>query len=112
MSIHRLSVVLAAIALCVGIPAPAGAISRGATDHVGREAAARADLAWTRRSRSAERTVVGALPALPAAWPSDQFEIGLADAPGGAAALHAKAPFEFCYQYLAGGVNTGNGWVK
>ena len=32
-----------------------------------------------------------ALPALPAGWPSSHFELGLADAPGGAAALHAKA---------------------
>ena len=51
-----------------------------------------------------------ALPALPASWPSDRLELGLADAPGGAAALHASAPFKFRYQYLAGGVNTGNGW--
>ena len=50
------------------------------------------------------------LPALPPAWPSDRLELGLADAPGGAAALRASAPFGFRYQYLAGGVNTGNGW--
>jgi hypothetical protein len=50
------------------------------------------------------------LPALPPSWPSDRVELGLADAPGGAAALHASAPFKFRYQYLAGGVNTGNGW--
>ena len=30
--------------------------------------------------------------------------------PGGAAAMKAKAPFGFRYQYLAAGVNTGNGW--
>ena len=52
-----------------------------------------------------------ALPALPSGWPSSHFELGLADSPGGAAALHAKAPFGFRYQYLAGGVNTGNGWA-
>ncbi len=39
------------------------------------------------------------------------MELGLADSPGGAAALHASAPFGFRYQYLAGGVNTGNGWA-
>jgi hypothetical protein len=51
------------------------------------------------------------LPALPSGWPSTHFELGLADSPGGAAALHATAPFGFRYQYLAGGVNTGNGWA-
>ena len=38
------------------------------------------------------------------------MELGLADSPGGAAALRASVPFKFRYQYLAGGVNTGNGW--
>ena len=51
------------------------------------------------------------LPAMPAGWPSTHFELGLADAPGGAAALHAKSAFGFRYQYLAGGVNTGSGWA-
>jgi len=50
------------------------------------------------------------LPPLPTGWPS-QFEIGAADSPGGAAALRATAPMRFRYQYLAGGVNTGNGWA-
>jgi hypothetical protein len=49
------------------------------------------------------------LPPAPPGWPT-QFEIGLADSPGGAAALRATAPFLFRYQYLAGGVNTGSGW--
>ena len=35
----------------------------------------------------------------------------MADAPGGAAAMKATAPFAFRYQYLAGGVNTGSGWA-
>ena len=35
----------------------------------------------------------------------------MADAPGGAAAMKSTAPFGFRYQYLAGGVNTGNGWA-
>ena len=51
------------------------------------------------------------LPATPAAWPFDRLEIGFADSPGGAASLRASAPFGMRYQYLAGGVNTGNGWA-
>ena len=35
----------------------------------------------------------------------------LAVPPGGAAALRRRAPLGFRYQYLAGGVNTGNGWA-
>ena len=50
------------------------------------------------------------LPPLPAQWPST-LQIGMADAPGGAAGMKATAPFGFRYQYLAGGVNTGNGWA-
>jgi hypothetical protein len=48
--------------------------------------------------------------ALPAGWPN-RLELGMADAPGGAAAMKATAPFAFRYQYLAGGVNTGSGWA-
>jgi len=51
------------------------------------------------------------LPNVPPTWPSDRVELGLADGPGGASSLTAKAPFGFRYQYLAGGVNTGNGWA-
>jgi hypothetical protein len=51
-----------------------------------------------------------ALPPLPRGWPVT-LQLGLADAPGGAAALHRSAPFGFRYQYLAGGVNTGQGWA-
>lgn len=43
-------------------------------------------------------------------WPFGQLQIGLADQPGGAAALAAVAPMRLRYQYLAGGVNTGSGW--
>lgn len=50
------------------------------------------------------------LPALPARWPSANLEIGMSDAPGGAAAMRQTAPFAFRSQYLAGGVNTGHGW--
>ena len=50
-----------------------------------------------------------ALPPLPHGWPQT-LQIGLADSPGGAAALRRTAPYGFRYQYLAGGVNTGQGW--
>ncbi len=49
------------------------------------------------------------LPPLPATWPH-ALQLGVADDPGGAAALRNVAPFGFRYQYLAGGVNTGSGW--
>jgi hypothetical protein len=49
------------------------------------------------------------LPPLPAHWPH-ALQIGMTDEPGGAAALRRSAPFGFRYQYLAGGVNTGQGW--
>jgi len=47
---------------------------------------------------------------LPSGWPA-RLELGMADSPGGAAALKATAPFGFRYQYLAGGANTGSGWA-
>src|SRR5262249_11264869 len=47
---------------------------------------------------------------LPAAWPR-QIELGLADSPGGAAAMKSTTAFKFRYQYLAGGANTGSGWA-
>jgi hypothetical protein len=49
------------------------------------------------------------LASLPAGWPRS-LELGMADSPGGAAAMEASAPFSFRYQYLSGGVNTGAGW--
>ena len=54
-------------------------------------------------------STASALPPLPAAWPHT-LQLGLTDSPGGAAALRKAAPFGFRYQYLAGGVNTGQGW--
>src|SRR5215210_2621410 len=51
-----------------------------------------------------------ALAALPAGWPST-LQLGMADSPGGAAAMKATAPFGFRYQYLSGGANTGSGWA-
>ena len=67
-------------------------------------------LAGLLAARPVPTRAAGPLPALPPSWPSDRVELGLADSPGGAAALRAPAPFKFRYQYLAGGVNTGNGW--
>src|SRR5258708_3703619 len=52
------------------------------------------------------------LPPLPAGWPSSNLELGIFSAPGGAASAKAMANFAFRYQYLAGGVNTGNGWAN
>ena len=47
---------------------------------------------------------------LPAGWPH-HFALGVSDPPGDAQALHAHAPVDMRYQYLAGGVNTGHGWA-
>ena len=38
------------------------------------------------------------------------MQIGLANQPGGAAAMRREAPFGYRYQYLAGGVNQPGGW--
>jgi hypothetical protein len=112
MSIRRAVVTLAVLAICVGSLAPAGSTALGAVGAV--------DGSGLSAPRVPTEAVVGpgpasgaapALPAVPAGWPSNHLELGLADEPGGAAALRASAPFEFRYQYLAGGVNTGNGWA-
>jgi len=50
------------------------------------------------------------LPPLPRHWPH-RLQLGLTDGPGGASALRRSVPFGFRYQYLAGGVNTGQGWA-
>jgi hypothetical protein len=50
------------------------------------------------------------LPPLPARWPAS-LQLGMADPPGGAAALRRAVPLGLRYQYLAGGVNTGSGWA-
>ena len=52
--------------------------------------------------------VIGGL--LAPAADAKRVELGVASPPGKAAALRAKAPFRYRYQYLAGGVNTGSGW--
>ena len=97
LPIRRLPVALAAVALGAWLLAPTGALVLASS------------LAPAPAVQPQPRTVA-TLPAMPAGWPSTHFELGLADAPGGAAALHAKSAFAFRYQYLAGGVNTGNGW--
>lgn len=53
---------------------------------------------------------VSGLPPLPARWPRT-LQLGLSDSPGGASTLRKSAHFGFRYQYLAGGVNTGQGWA-
>ena len=46
---------------------------------------------------------------LPAGWPH-HVVLGVADSPGDASALVHHARVDARYQYLAGGVNTGQGW--
>jgi hypothetical protein len=48
---------------------------------------------------------------LPIGWPS-HLALGVADSPGDAHQLTRHAPFDLRYQYLAGGVNTGDGWAR
>jgi len=62
---------------------------------------------WPLPAGTARATLAASLPW---GWPAT-LELGLADGPGGTAALRASAPFGFRYQYLAGGVNTGSGWA-
>jgi len=45
-----------------------------------------------------------------ARWPLKRFALGLTDSPGGAAKLKRSGGLKLRYQYLAGGVNTGEGW--
>jgi hypothetical protein len=52
------------------------------------------------------------LPPVPAAWPFPAFQLGAADSPGNASSMKTAAPFGMRYQYLTGGVNTGNGWTN
>jgi lysophospholipase L1-like esterase len=66
-------------------------------------------MSWA-RPVSAETSRPAALPGLPAGWPTT-VELGSVDDPGDATALAATAPFGFRYHYLAGGVNTGQGWA-
>src|SRR5688572_29597318 len=45
----------------------------------------------------------------PPGWPQ-RLAVGVTDGPGGAAALGRRPGLDVRYQYLAGGVDTGNGW--
>ena len=65
--------------------------------------------AWVFACGTLLSTAAAAQAPLPTGWPA-RVELGMADSPGGAAAMKATAPFLFRYQYLAGGVNTGSGW--
>lgn len=62
-------------------------------------------------ARNAGGTAIanGQLPTLPKGWPAT-LQIGISDEPGGAAMV-AAGGFGLRYQYLAGGVNTGQGWT-
>ncbi len=50
------------------------------------------------------------MPPLPPRWPTS-LQLGMSSGADGAAAMRQTATFGFRYQYLAGGVNTGNGWA-
>lgn len=63
----------------------------------------------TSSTSTTSTTAAASLPPLPSGWPRT-LQLGMADAPGGASAMRGSAPFGFRYQYLSGGVNTGNGW--
>lgn len=43
-------------------------------------------------------------------WPFRTLQLGIMSPPGAAAAERRQAPFGFRYQYLSGGVNTGQSW--
>src|SRR5258707_13934990 len=70
-------------------------------------------VAATWRAPASARARVGSA-SVPAGLPS-HFSFGLMDAPGGASALDSMrqrngTAWDYRYQYLAGGVNTGAGW--
>jgi hypothetical protein len=70
-------------------------------------------VAATWRAPASARARVGS-DSMPAGLPS-HFSFGLMDAPGGASALDSMrqrngTAWDYRYQYLAGGVNTGAGW--
>src|SRR5262249_6949254 len=53
---------------------------------------------------------VTTMPPLPRGWPTT-LQLGMFSGPDEARQMQATAAFGFRYQYLAGGVNTGNGWA-
>ncbi len=60
--------------------------------------------------RAALLAVCGLLALVPSASAAN-LQLGAADQPGGAEALKREARVAMRYQYLAGGVDTGNGWA-
>jgi hypothetical protein len=56
-------------------------------------------------SAAAHAATTSKLPPLPARWPKT-LQIGMTESPG-----QVWKPLGFRYQYLAGGVNTGQGWA-
>ena len=54
---------------------------------------------------------VKTMPPLPAGWPTT-LQLGQFSGPDEARQMQSTAAFGFRYQYLAGGVNTGNGWAN
>ncbi len=115
--LRRLGTAFVALAISLWLLAPSGGLVLGAQAAHGalsggtdRLVAAGSTYRIPDARPAAALKTAASLPAMPAGWPSTHLELGLADSPGGAAALHAKAAFGFRYQYLAGGVNTGNGW--
>jgi hypothetical protein len=54
---------------------------------------------------------VKTMPPLPRSWPTT-LQLGMSSGPDEAAQMQSTAAFGFRYQYLAGGVNTGNGWAS
>jgi hypothetical protein len=65
-------------------------------------------LAAVALAAAAPGAATAATTGLPKGWPRT-FALGLADQPGGAAAIHRHG-LRFRYQYLTGGVDTGGGW--
>jgi hypothetical protein len=53
---------------------------------------------------------VAATPKRPPGWPK-HLAVGAADQPGGATSLRRAGRVDMRYQYLTGGVDTGNGWA-
>lgn len=70
-----------------------------------------ASMALSAHTPAQAQSMAANLPAVPSGWPTASLELGMSDGPGGAATLRNFAPFSFRYQYLAGGVNTGQGWA-
>jgi hypothetical protein len=64
----------------------------------------------TRLRRHALSTVMSAALLLPLGWPH-HLVLGVSDSPGDAHRLVQRSSVDGRYQYLSGGVNTGQGWA-